>query len=122
MQPGFAFNADSIFMREFESSFIFDETPDQLKAIEAVKKDMQEPHPMDRLICGDAGFGKTEIAMRAAFKAVESKKQVAVLTPTTILAHQHAESFTRRFENFPISIAVLSRFVPRKEQLEILKK
>ncbi len=122
MQPGFAFDADSIFIREFESSFIFDETPDQLKAIEAVKKDMQEPHPMDRLICGDAGFGKTEIAMRAAFKAVESKKQVAVLTPTTILAHQHAESFTRRFENFPISIAVLSRFVTRKEQLEILKK
>ena len=122
MQPGFAFEPDSIFMREFESSFIFDETPDQLKAIEAVKKDMQEPHPMDRLICGDAGFGKTEIAMRSAFKAVESKKQVAVLTPTTILAHQHAESFTRRFENFPISIAVLSRFVPRKEQQEILKK
>lgn len=122
MQPGFAFAADSIFMREFEASFIFDETPDQLKAIAEVKKDMQEPHPMDRLICGDAGFGKTEIAMRAAFKAVESKKQVAVLTPTTILAHQHAESFTRRFENFPISIAVLSRFVPRKEQLEILKK
>ena len=122
MQPGFAFEEDSIFMREFESSFIFDETPDQHKAIEAVKKDMKEPHPMDRLICGDAGFGKTEIAMRAAFKAVESKKQVAVLTPTTILAHQHAESFTRRFENFPISIAVLSRFVPRKEQLELLKK
>ncbi len=122
MQPGFAFEPDSIFMREFESSFIFDETPDQFKAIEAVKKDMQEPHPMDRLICGDAGFGKTEIAMRSAFKAVESRKQVAVLTPTTILAHQHAESFTRRFENFPISIAVLSRFVPRKEQLEILKK
>ncbi len=122
MQPGFAFAHDSIFMREFESSFIFDETPDQLRAINEVKKDMQEPHPMDRLICGDAGFGKTEIAMRSAFKAVESQKQVAVLTPTTILAHQHAESFTRRFENFPISIAVLSRFVTRKEQLEILKK
>ncbi|TLU87585.1 MAG: transcription-repair coupling factor [Chlorobium sp.] len=122
MQPGFAFAHDSIFMREFEASFIFDETPDQLKAINEVKKDMQEPHPMDRLICGDAGFGKTEIAMRSAFKAVESQKQVAILTPTTILAHQHAESFTRRFENFPISIAVLSRFVTRKEQQEILKK
>ncbi|TLU82980.1 MAG: transcription-repair coupling factor [Chlorobium sp.] len=122
MQPGFAFGPDSIFMREFEASFIFDETPDQLKAIEEVKKDMQSPHPMDRLICGDAGFGKTEIAMRAAFKAVESKKQVAVLTPTTILAHQHFESFTKRFENFPISIAVLSRFVTRKDQQEILKK
>ncbi|NTW82572.1 MAG: transcription-repair coupling factor [Chlorobiaceae bacterium] len=122
MQPGFAFGPDSIFMREFEASFIFDETPDQLKAIEEVKKDMQSPHPMDRLICGDAGFGKTEIAMRAAFKAVESKKQVAVLTPTTILAHQHFDSFTKRFENFPISIAVLSRFIPRKDQQEILKK
>ncbi len=122
MQSGFAFAPDSIYMREFEASFIFDETPDQLKAIHDVKKDMQEPHPMDRLICGDAGFGKTEIAMRAAFKAVESGKQVAVLTPTTILAHQHSESFTRRFENFPISIAVLSRFVPRKEQQEIIKR
>ncbi len=122
MQPGFAFAPDSIYMREFEASFIFDETPDQLKAIHDVKKDMQEPHPMDRLICGDAGFGKTEIAMRAAFKSVESGKQVAMLTPTTILTHQHAESFTRRFENFPISIAVLSRFVTRKEQQEIIKK
>jgi transcription-repair coupling factor (superfamily II helicase) len=122
MQPGFAFGHDSIFMREFEASFIFDETPDQLKAIEEVKKDMQASHPMDRLICGDAGFGKTEIAMRAAFKAVESKKQVAVLTPTTILAHQHYDSFTRRFGNFPVNIAVLSRFVPRKEQQETLKK
>jgi len=122
MQSGFAFAHDSISMREFEASFIFDETPDQLKAIHDVKKDMQEPHPMDRLICGDAGFGKTEIAMRAAFKAVESGKQVAMLTPTTILTHQHAESFTRRFENFPISIAVLSRFVTRKEQQEIIKK
>ena len=122
MQSGFAFVPDSISMREFEASFIFEETPDQLKAIHDVKKDMQEPHPMDRLICGDAGFGKTEIAMRAAFKAVESGKQVAMLTPTTILTHQHAESFTRRFENFPISIAVLSRFVTRKEQQEIIKK
>jgi transcription-repair coupling factor (superfamily II helicase) len=122
MQSGFAFAPDSIYMREFESSFIFDETPDQLRAIHDVKKDMQEPHPMDRLICGDAGFGKTEIAMRSAFKAVESSKQVAVLTPTTILAHQHAESFTKRFENFPVSIAVLSRFVSRKEQQDIIKK
>lgn len=109
-------------MREFEASFIFEETPDQLRAIEEVKADMQKPHPMDRLICGDAGFGKTEIAMRATFKAVESKKQVAILTPTTILAHQHLESFERRFANFPVSITVLSRFVPKKEQLERLKK
>lgn len=122
MQPGFSFAPDSIFMREFESAFIFDETPDQLRAIEDVKRDMQAAHPMERLICGDAGFGKTEIAMRAAFKAVESCKQVAILTPTTILAHQHAESFMRRFENFPITIAVLSRFVPRKEQLELIRR
>ena len=120
MTPGFAFPADSIFQREFEASFMFDETPDQLKAIEEVKKDMQSSSPMDRLICGDAGFGKTEIAMRAAFKAVESCKQVAILTPTTILAHQHAESFSRRFQNFPVTIAVLSRFVSRKQQREII--
>ncbi|WP_238974618.1 transcription-repair coupling factor [Pelodictyon luteolum] len=122
MQAGFAFGPDSIFMREFESSFIFEETPDQLKAIEEVKKDMQATHPMDRLICGDAGFGKTEIAMRAAFKAVEAKKQVAILTPTTILAHQHLETFTRRFLNFPITIAILSRFVPRAEQQETIRR
>ena len=122
MTPGFAFPADSIFQREFEASFMFEETPDQLKAIEEVKKDMQSPSPMDRLICGDAGFGKTEIAMRAAFKAIEAKKQVAVLTPTTILAHQHGESFSRRFENFPVNIAVLSRFVPKKQQQEIIER
>ncbi|HWQ26311.1 MAG TPA: transcription-repair coupling factor [Chlorobaculum sp.] len=122
MTPGFAFTPDSIFQREFEASFMFEETPDQLKAIEEVKKDMQSSSPMDRLICGDAGFGKTEIAMRAAFKSVESKKQVAILTPTTILAHQHGDSFTRRFQNFPVNIAVLSRFVSKKEQQEIIAK
>ncbi|TNJ39174.1 transcription-repair coupling factor [Chlorobaculum thiosulfatiphilum] len=122
MTPGFAFGPDSIFQREFEASFMFEETPDQLKAIQEVKKDMQSPSPMDRLICGDAGFGKTEIAMRAAFKAVEGKKQVAILTPTTILTHQHGESFARRFENFPVNIAVLSRFVPRKQQKEIIER
>jgi transcription-repair coupling factor (superfamily II helicase) len=122
MTPGFAFAPDSIFQREFEASFMFEETPDQLKAIEEVKKDMQASSPMDRLICGDAGFGKTEIAMRAAFKAVESNKQVAILTPTTILAHQHGESFARRFQNFPVNIAVLSRFVPKKEQQEIIAR
>ncbi len=120
MTPGFAFGQDSIFQREFEASFIFDETPDQLKAIDDVKKDMQSPFPMDRLICGDAGFGKTEIAMRAAFKAVESSKQVAILTPTTILAHQHMDTFSRRFENFPVNIAVLSRFVSKSEQKKII--
>lgn len=122
MTPGFAFAPDSIFQREFEASFMFEETPDQLKAIQEVKKDMQSPSPMDRLICGDAGFGKTEIAMRAAFKAVESKKQVAILTPTTILTHQHGESFARRFANFPVNIAVLSRFVSKKEQKETIER
>ncbi|MCG8346054.1 MAG: transcription-repair coupling factor [Chlorobiales bacterium] len=122
MTPGFAFGTDTIFQREFEASFIFDETADQLKTIEEVKKDMLSSSPMDRLICGDAGFGKTEIAMRAAFKTVESKKQVAVLTPTTILAHQHAQTFARRFENFPVNIAVLSRFVGRKEQKALVEK
>jgi transcription-repair coupling factor (superfamily II helicase) len=122
MTPGFAFAPDSIFQREFEASFMFEETPDQLKAIQEVKKDMQSPSPMDRLICGDAGFGKTEIAMRAAFKAVESQKQVAILTPTTILTHQHGESFARRFANFPVNIAVLSRFVPKKQQKEIIER
>ncbi|NTU52231.1 MAG: transcription-repair coupling factor [Chlorobiaceae bacterium] len=122
MTPGFAFEPDSIFQREFEASFMFEETPDQLKAIQEVKKDMQSPSPMDRLICGDAGFGKTEIAMRAAFKAVESKKQVAILSPTTILTHQHGESFARRFANFPVNIAVLSRFVPKKQQQEIIER
>ncbi len=119
---GFGFGPDSIFQREFEASFIFDETQDQLKTIDEVKRDMQSSSPMDRLICGDAGFGKTEIAMRAAFKAVESKKQVAILTPTTILAHQHVETFERRFRNFPVNIAVLSRFVGRKEQKELVQK
>jgi len=122
MTPGFAFAPDSIFQREFESSFMFEETPDQLKAIQEVKKDMHSPSPMDRLICGDAGFGKTEIAMRAAFKAVESKKQVAILTPTTILTHQHGDSFARRFANFPVNIAVLSRFVPKKQQKEVIER
>ena len=121
MTPGFTFSPDSIFQKEFEAAFIFEETPDQLKTIDEVKKDMQSSSPMDRLICGDAGFGKTEIAMRAAFKAIESKKQVALLTPTTILAHQHAETFKKRFENFPVSIALLSRFISRKEQKELVK-
>ncbi len=121
MTPGFTFSPDSIFQKEFDAAFIFEETPDQLKTIDDVKKDMRSSSPMDRLICGDAGFGKTEIAMRAAFKAIESKKQVALLTPTTILAHQHAETFKKRFENFPVSIALLSRFISRKEQKELVK-
>lgn len=116
---GFAHKPDSIWQREFEASFIFEETPDQLAAIEAVKQDMMAESPMDRLICGDAGFGKTEVAMRAAFKAVESGKQVAVLVPTTILAHQHFNSFKLRFQNFPVRIEVLSRFLSPKEAKRI---
>ncbi|MCS6989420.1 MAG: transcription-repair coupling factor [Chloroherpetonaceae bacterium] len=117
---GFAHKPDSVWQREFEAAFIFEETPDQLAAIEAVKADMMSEAPMDRLICGDAGFGKTEVAMRAAFKAVESGKQVAVLVPTTILAHQHYNSFKLRFQNFPVRIEVLSRFVPPKELKRIV--
>ncbi|MDW8019051.1 MAG: transcription-repair coupling factor, partial [Chloroherpetonaceae bacterium] len=121
MTQGFAALPDTIWMREFEAAFIFEETPDQLAAIEAVKRDMESPAPMDRLICGDAGFGKTEVAMRAAFKAVESGKQVAVLAPTTILAHQHYRTFKQRFQNFPTRIEVLSRFVPKAEQKRIVE-
>ncbi len=116
---GFAHKPDSIWQREFEAAFIFEETPDQLAAIDAVKQDMTAESPMDRLICGDAGFGKTEVAMRAAFKAVESGKQVAVLVPTTILAHQHFNSFKLRFQNFPVRIEVLSRFLSPKEAKRI---
>ncbi len=119
---GFAHKPDSIWQREFEAAFIFEETPDQLAAIEAVKADMMSPSPMDRLICGDAGFGKTEVAMRAAFKAVESGKQVAVLVPTTILAHQHFNSFKLRFQNFPVRIEVLSRFISAKEAKRIAER
>jgi transcription-repair coupling factor (superfamily II helicase) len=122
MTKGFAAPPDSVWMREFEAAFIFEETPDQLSAIEAVKRDMESPAPMDRLICGDAGFGKTEVAMRAAFKAVEGGKQVAVLVPTTILAHQHFQTFKQRFQNFPIRIEVLSRFVPKSEQKRIIEE
>lgn len=119
---GFAHKPDSVWQREFEAAFIFEETPDQLAAIEAVKNDMMSEAPMDRLICGDAGFGKTEVAMRAAFKAVESGKQVAVLVPTTILAHQHFNSFKLRFQHFPVRIEVLSRFVSPKDAKRIAEE
>lgn len=119
---GFAHKPDSIWQREFEAAFIFEETPDQLAAIDAVKRDMTAESPMDRLICGDVGFGKTEVAMRAAFKAVESGKQVAVLVPTTILAHQHFNSFKLRFQNFPVRIEVLSRFVSPKQAKQIAER
>lgn len=118
---GHSYSPDTQWQREFEEAFPFEETEDQLKAIEEVKKDMESSTPMDRIICGDVGFGKTEIAMRAAFKAVMDGKQVAVLTPTTLLAHQHFETFKERFSKFPIVIEVLTRFVPREKQKKIIE-
>ena len=101
MAEGFAFSPDSNWQREFEDAFEFTETKDQLTAIQQIKKDMESQHPMDRLLCGDVGFGKTEVAMRAAFKALGDGKQVAVLAPTTVLAFQHFETFKRRFAAVP---------------------
>jgi transcription-repair coupling factor (superfamily II helicase) len=113
--PGFAFSPDGFLQAELESSFMYEDTPDQGKATEDVKRDMQEPHPMDRLVCGDVGFGKTEVAIRAAFKAVTEGKQVAVLVPTTILAMQHYRTFKDRLENFPVRMEYVSRFKTDKE-------
>ncbi len=112
---GMAFSEDSFLQQEFESSFQYEETPDQIKAVEAVKKDMESEHPMDRLVCGDVGFGKTEVAMRAAFKAVADSKQVAVLVPTTILALQHYNTFKDRLRNFPCRVEYISRLRTAKE-------
>lgn len=118
----YSFTPPDEYFSEFESAFPFDETPDQLSAIENVLNDMQRDFPMDHLVCGDVGFGKTEVAMRAAFKAVVDHKQVAVLVPTTILAFQHFNSFTERFKNFPIKIEFLSRFKSPKEVTDIKKR
>ena len=111
---------DSAWQRQLESSFLFEDTPDQRKATVDVKQDMEKPRPMDRLLVGDVGYGKTEIAVRAAFKAVQSERQVAVLVPTTILADQHLRTFTERFADFPVRVAALSRFQSAKEQAEIV--
>ncbi len=119
---GTAFTPDSALQREFEDAFDFSETDDQLAAIADIKRDMESTQPMDRLLCGDVGYGKTEVAMRAAFKAVQDGKQVAVLTPTTVLAFQHYETFKRRFLNFPVTIEMISRFRTAKEQKIILEK
>lgn len=121
-QPGFAFSPDTYLQNELEASFMYEDTPDQLKATQAVKEDMEKPMPMDRLVCGDVGFGKTEVAMRAAFKAVADSKQVAVLVPTTILSHQHARSFKERFKNFPANVDYINRFKSAKEITATLKK
>ncbi len=119
---GTAFSKDNEFQKEFEDSFDYRETDDQLSAIRAIKYDMESTTPMDRLLCGDVGYGKTEVAMRAAFKAVQDGKQVAVLTPTTILSFQHFETFKRRFSQFPINIEMISRFRTAKEQKIIVER
>ncbi len=118
--PGYAYQADSFLQAELESSFIYEDTPDQAKATEDVKRDMQQPHPMDRLVCGDVGFGKTEVAIRAAFKAATEGKQVAVLVPTTILAMQHYRTFSERLKGLPVTINYVSRFKADKEIKEII--
>ena len=120
--PGFQFSPDNYLQNELEASFIYEDTPDQLKATNDVKRDMESDHPMDRLVCGDVGFGKTEVAMRAAFKACCDSKQVAVLVPTTVLALQHYHTFTERFDGFPVTIEYLNRFKTAKQQNEILKR
>ncbi|MCI2160460.1 MAG: transcription-repair coupling factor [Oscillospiraceae bacterium] len=119
---GHAFSKDTDWQRDFESHFEFDETQDQLRCIEEIKEDMERPVPMDRLLCGDVGFGKTEVALRAAFKCVTDGKQCALLVPTTILAWQHYQTVTRRMEGFPVTIELLSRFRTPKQQEEILQK
>src|SRR5271156_830302 len=119
---GHAFSADSQFMSEFEDSFEFSETEDQDLAIVDVKRDMESSQPMDRLLCGDVGYGKTEVAMRAAFKAIADSKQVAVLSPTTVLAFQHFQTFKRRFSAFPVRVEMLSRFRTEREQKKVLEE
>ncbi|MBX3042405.1 MAG: transcription-repair coupling factor [Candidatus Kapabacteria bacterium] len=121
-QKGYAFPPDTTWQSEFEASFIYEDTPDQATATEDVKSDMESTSPMDRLICGDVGFGKTEVAIRAAFKAVQSGKQAAVLVPTTILAQQHFMSFKDRLSKYPVNVDVISRFRKRKDQIEITEK
>ena len=119
-EPGFAFPADTTWQKEFEASFPFTETPDQAKAIVDTKNDMERTRPMDRLICGDVGFGKTEVAIRAAFKAVQGGKQVAVLVPTTVLAQQHLNTFRERMAGYPIAVEMVSRFRTKAEQTKIV--
>ncbi|MFW7168544.1 transcription-repair coupling factor [Streptococcus pyogenes] len=121
-QKGFSFSPDDDLQRAFDDDFAFVETEDQLRSIKEIKADMESMQPMDRLLVGDVGFGKTEVAMRAAFKAVNDHKQVAVLVPTTVLAQQHYENFKARFENYPVEVDVLSRFRSKKEQAETLER
>jgi transcription-repair coupling factor (superfamily II helicase) len=120
-QPGFQFSPDSYLQVELEASFLYEDTPDQAKAVEDLKRDMESPHPMDRLVCGDVGFGKTEVAVRAAFKTVCDSKQVAILVPTTILAQQHYHTFRNRLEGFPVKVDYINRFRTSKQQTETMK-
>lgn len=120
--PGYSFTPDSYLQRELEASFIYEDTPDQLNATIAVKKDMEAPHPMDRLVCGDVGFGKTEVAIRAAFKSAADSRQTAVLVPTTILAFQHYKTFTSRLKGFPCNVDYISRHRKPADQKKIIKE
>ncbi len=122
MQKGFAFAADTYMQDELEASFIYEDTPDQVKATRAIKEDMESENPMDRLVCGDVGFGKTEVAIRASFKAVADSKQVAILVPTTILALQHYNTFRDRLQNFPCNIEYINRFKKGSQQTDIIKR
>ena len=119
--PGYAFGPDTVWQRELEDAFIYNETPDQLLVIDEVKADMERPIPMDRVVCGDVGYGKTEIAVRAAFKAVQDGKQVAVLVPTTLLVQQHVATFGSRYASFPIRLASLSRFQSDAEAKTVIE-
>ncbi len=119
--PGFAFSSDNLWQQELESSFPYMETPDQLEAMLAVKNDMEKPMPMDRLVCGDVGYGKTEVALRAAFKSVMDGRQVALLVPTTVLAQQHFATFRERLQAFPVRVEMLSRFCTEREQTAIIE-
>ena len=120
-QAGHAFKPDAPWQREFESSFLYEETPDQWKAIVASKADMEAPKPMDRLICGDVGYGKTEVAIRTAFKCVMDGRQVAILVPTTVLAQQHFNNFRERMADYPIRVELLSRFRTAREIKKVIQ-
>ena len=119
-KKGYKYDEDSYLQNELEASFIYEDTEDQNRVTLDIKKDMESDQPMDRLICGDVGFGKTELAIRAAFKAVDNNKQVAVLVPTTILAFQHFKTFSSRLKEFPVSVNYLNRFKTNKEKGEII--
>ena len=121
-RPGFAFSPDSPWQTEFEEAFPYAETGDQLQAIADIKKDMEQPRPMDRLLCGDVGYGKTEVALRAVMKCILDGKQAAILVPTTVLAQQHYATAMNRFRSFPVTVEVLSRFRTPKQTKEILER